>query len=74
MLETMQAKSVSEEEFQDAVGKAKTLSLIPEQQIVLYGLFKQYCAGDNSMPEPDKSDIIAKHKWLVVPSIIVIVV
>ncbi|KAJ1412676.1 ankyrin repeat-containing domain protein [Ochromonadaceae sp. CCMP2298] len=64
MLETLEVKTATEEEFQAAVAKAKSLSnVVPEQQIILYGLFKQCTVGDVSVPSPGEADVIAKHKW-----------
>jgi hypothetical protein len=66
MLETLEVKTASEEEFQAAVVKVKSLSnVVPEQQIILYGLFKQCTVGDVSVPLPGEADVIAKHKWCV---------
>lgn len=66
MLEAMEPREVPEEEFMEAVSKVKTVKGLPqEQQIILYGLFKQYTSGDINIPQPDQSDIIGKHKWLV---------
>lgn len=64
LLEAMEPREVSPEEFMEAVTKVKTVKNLPqEQQLVLYGLFKQYTAGDASGSEPDQSDFVAKAKW-----------
>lgn len=64
LLEAMEPREVSQEEFMEAVAKVKTVKkLAQEQQLVLYGLFKQYTAGDVSGPEPEQSDFVAKAKW-----------
>lgn len=66
LLEAMEPREVSQEEFMEAVAKVKTVKkLAQEQQLVLYGLFKQYTAGDVSGPEPEQSDFVAKAKWFV---------
>lgn len=64
LLEAMEPREVSQDEFMEAVAKVKTVKkLAQEQQLVLYGLFKQYTAGDVSGPEPEQSDFVAKAKW-----------
>lgn len=64
MLEAMEPRAVSPEEFMETVAKVKTIKNLPqEQQIILYGLFKQYTSGDINIPQPDESDVIGKHKW-----------
>lgn len=66
MLEAMEPREVSQEEFMETVAKVKTIKSLPqEQQIILYGLFKQYTSGDVNIPQPDESDVIGKHKWCV---------
>lgn len=64
MLEAMEPREVPEEEFMDAVAKTKTMKGLPQdQQLTLYGLFKQYTVGDNTAPQPDESDFVNKYKW-----------
>jgi len=64
LLEAMEPREVSPEEFMEAVTKVKTVKNLPqEQQLVLYGLFKQYTTGDVSGPEPELSDFVGKAKW-----------
>jgi acyl-CoA-binding protein len=64
LLEAMEPREVSQEEFMEAVTKVKSVKkLAQEQQLILYGLFKQYTAGDVSGPEPEQSDFVAKAKW-----------
>jgi hypothetical protein len=66
MLETLEVQTATEEEFQAAVEKVKAIAnVVPEQQIILYGLFKQCTVGDVSVPSPDEADVVAKHKWCV---------
>mmetsp|Transcript_43389 Transcript_43389/g.86212 ORF Transcript_43389/g.86212 Transcript_43389/m.86212 type:complete len:252 (-) Transcript_43389:77-832(-) len=64
MLEAMEPREVSGEEFMDSVNKVKTMKGIPqEQQLILYGLFKQFTAGPNNSPQPDEADLVNKYKW-----------
>jgi acyl-CoA-binding protein len=64
LLETMEPREVSEQEFTECVMKTKNMKSLPqEQQIMLYGLFKQYTVGDINIPQPDELDMIAKYKW-----------
>ena len=64
MLESMEPREVSEEEFMEAVVRVKnTKGLQQEQQMMLYGLFKQYTTGDIDIEKPSEADIVAKYKW-----------
>ena len=63
MLEVMEPRVATEEEFLEAVAKVKTMKLLQEQQIILYGLYKQCTVGDINIPQPDEADVIAKYKW-----------
>jgi acyl-CoA-binding protein len=64
MLESMEPREVSEEEFMETVAKVKTMKNLPqEQQLILYGLFKQVTTGDNNAPKPDEADLVNKYKW-----------
>lgn len=64
LLETIEAKEVSPEEFQSAVVKSKQLtSMDNEQQLLLYALFKQATVGNINIPKPEKSDIAGSYKW-----------
>ena len=73
MLEVMEPRVATEEEFQEAVAKVKTLKSLPqEQQIILYGLFKQCTVGDINVPQPDEGDVIAKYKWCGIFSVYVL--
>jgi acyl-CoA-binding protein len=66
MLESMEPREVPEEEFMGAVTKAKGLKgLQQDQQLTLYGLFKQYTVGDNTTVKPDEADLVNKFKWRV---------
>jgi hypothetical protein len=64
LLESMDPREVPEEELMEAAGKVKSMKGLPqEQQLMLYGLFKQYTVGDNTSPKPDEADIVNKYKW-----------
>jgi acyl-CoA-binding protein len=66
LLESMDPREVPEEELMEAAGKVKSMKGLPqEQQLMLYGLFKQYTVGDNTTPKPDEADIVNKYKWCV---------
>jgi acyl-CoA-binding protein len=48
----------------ETVAKVKTIKNLPqEQQLILYGLFKQVTTGDNNAPKPDEADLVNKYKW-----------
>lgn len=64
MLESMEPREVPEEEFMEAVMKVKSMKGIPqEQQLILYGLFKQCTTGDNNAEKPSEADLVNKYKW-----------
>lgn len=66
ILETIEAKEVSQEEFLSAVQKAKLITTLDnEQQLLLYALFKQSTVGDVNCEKPEKSDMVGTFKWCV---------
>jgi acyl-CoA-binding protein len=65
ILESLESKNVTEDEFQFAVGQSKSLKNIDgEHKLLLYALYKQTTIGDNNIPKPESSDIIETSKWL----------
>ncbi len=66
LLNTLQLTPPSPEEFMKAAGLAKTLmgKLDDEQQMFLYGLFKQSSSGDNNQEKPKDKASIDYYKWL----------
>ena len=63
MLDGFSNNDVTEEEFLEAQSKSKLLgnALSQEQQLTLYGLYKQITMGNNVTDKP--SDIVAEYKW-----------
>eukprot|EP00793_Prasinoderma_coloniale_P000942 PRCOL_00007032-RA len=53
------------EDFDKAAEEAKALpaSTSQEDQLILYGLFKQANIGDNTAPKPGMLDFKGKAKW-----------
>ncbi|KAJ2795445.1 acyl-CoA-binding protein (ACBP)/diazepam binding inhibitor (DBI)/endozepine (EP) [Coemansia helicoidea] len=51
--------------FETAAEDVKELPKAPSQdeQLTLYGLFKQANEGDNTKPKPGMFDLKAKYKW-----------
>ena len=64
LLESIDCHEVSNDELEQAMKASKKLSnLDTNQQLLLYGLFKQCTIGDINVPEPDKQDIVGTSKW-----------
>mmetsp|Transcript_29321 Transcript_29321/g.31994 ORF Transcript_29321/g.31994 Transcript_29321/m.31994 type:complete len:255 (-) Transcript_29321:118-882(-) len=65
MLNTIQLEPVSPQEFMQAAGTAKALmnNLDQEQQMFLYGLFKQSSVGDNTSEKPNEGNLVEFYKW-----------
>ena len=49
--------------FLEYTKKVKTLTVSQENQLKLYGLFKQANFGDNTTQEPSFYDLRGKAKW-----------
>lgn len=64
LLEVIDVKQVTEEEFQSAATKAKNLKgLDQEHQLLLYGLYKQATIGNVNTPQPYSFDFVNSYKW-----------
>ena len=63
-LETLQSKFISDEEFEEAVQKVKSLPSIDGQhRLILYALYKQATIGEINIHPPPNSDVIESSKW-----------
>lgn len=64
MLESVNAKDVTIEEFEAAAAKLSKLhGLSNDQKLQFYGLYKQATIGDVNTPEPWSINMVAKAKW-----------
>lgn len=65
LLNTMQIEPVSLEQFQRTAATANAMmgKLDQEQQLFLYGLYKQSTNGDNSAPKPESKLTPEYYKW-----------
>jgi len=65
LLTTMQIEPVSIEKFQETAAIAQSMmgKLDQEQQLFLYGLFKQSINGDNNSPKPESKLSPDYYKW-----------
>ena len=64
ILETLGPKEVTEQEMQEAIDIVKNAkNLVQEQQLIFYGLYKQYTVGDVNIPKPGMFDLVGKKKW-----------
>ena len=65
MLNTIQLDPVNPQEFQQAglIAKSMMNQLDQEQQMFLYGLFKQSTVGNVSGEKPDEGNIVEFYKW-----------
>ncbi len=66
ILETIEAKEVSDADFMSAVQSAKGITTLDnEQQLLLYALYKQSTVGDVNVERPEKTDVVGTYKWYV---------
>ena len=67
LLEVLDVKSVTAEELCDAESSARSMSsaFSQEQNLLLYGLYKQYSTGDVTIASPSEADVVEKYKWWV---------
>lgn len=65
VLNTIQAEVITPQLFQETALKAGKFikQLNQEQQMMLYGLFKQASVGENTSPEPGQENLVDYYKW-----------
>lgn len=67
LLETIDADTVSPEEFSIAADRIRQLKLDDDQKLQLYGLYKQATVGDIDAPKPWAIQIADSAKWYSPP-------
>jgi acyl-CoA-binding protein len=64
MLESVNAKEVSIEEFEQAASLLSQMKgLSNDQKLQFYGLYKQATVGDVNTTQPWSINMVAKAKW-----------
>jgi len=67
LLEVLDVKSVTDEEVRNAESSARSMrsASSQEQNLLLYGLYKQYSLGDITIASPSEANVVEKYKWYV---------
>ena len=66
VIESSDLKAVSKDEFMAAAQRIKAVkTLNQDQQLLLYGLYKQGTVGDVNTPQPYAFNITDSLKWFV---------
>jgi hypothetical protein len=64
MLESVNAKEVSNEVFEQAAAKLSQIKGLPDaHKLQFYGLYKQATIGNVNTAEPWSINMVAKAKW-----------